>query len=129
MRRPGSFDSLFANDDELVPTTSSAAGPQTRPAQPHILTVLVLVMAFVAAVWVLGKPYSAEEHALLELPAQQRSQVFAGVLTEVKTLCVDGTRGGLEAHCQHQATFLSKFPECDNACLSLVRPLLAHPTR
>lgn len=61
----------------------------------------------------------AEDRAIRSLPAEERRAQFLRTAEELRTVCADPPEA-LRAHCRQQAEFLSRFPECDAACLQLV---------
>lgn len=85
----------------------------------RIATVLSLVAVLAVWGWWLG----AERRAVRALPAEERMALFAQTLRGFEDLCRP-PRAGLEQHCRRQASFLLNFPECDEHCLSLARPIL-----
>jgi hypothetical protein len=85
----------------------------------RIATVVLPLAAFVLWVWWLG----AERRAVRALPPTERAAVFDETMRGFKDLCTP-PRNGLEKHCRRQASFLMNFPECDEQCLTLTRPLL-----
>jgi hypothetical protein len=80
-----------------------------------VLSLLLVVLW----VWWLG----AERRAVRALPPAERATIFAQTLHEFADLCAP-SRPGLEQHCRRQASFLVNFPECDEHCQSLTRPIL-----
>jgi hypothetical protein len=78
---------------------------------------LALGVAGVASylVWQQG----AEDRAIRSLPAEERRAQFLRTAEELRTVCADPP-AALRPHCRQQAEFLSRFPECDTACLQLV---------
>lgn len=85
----------------------------------RVATVLVTLLVVVLWLWWLG----AERRAVRALPPAERAAVFAATLRELADLCAP-PRAGLERHCTRQASFLMSFPECDEHCQSLTRPIL-----
>lgn len=81
--------------------------------------VVVPLLALVVWVWWLG----AERRAVRALPPDERGALFEQTMRGFQDLCVP-PRTGLEQHCRRQAAFLVNFPECDEPCLSLTRPIL-----
>jgi cytochrome b pre-mRNA-processing protein 3 len=71
-----------------------------------------------------------ERQALLELSPEVRARVYQGALATLTEMCpaVKSTPE-LAERCRHEAEFLSRFPECDEACMRLVRQNYAQPTR
>jgi hypothetical protein len=71
-----------------------------------------------------------ERQALLDLPPEVRVRVYHGALATLAEMCpAPRTSPVLSERCRLQAEFLAQFPECDEACLRLVRANSPQPTR
>jgi hypothetical protein len=86
----------------------------------RIAIVVGPLLLLVAWVWWLG----AERRAVRALPASERAALFDQTMHGFDDLCVP-PRIGLERHCRREASFLLNFPECDQHCLSVTRPILS----
>lgn len=85
----------------------------------RIAVVVVPLLLLVVWVWWLG----AERRAIRSMPAQERAELFETTIRGFEDLCTP-PRTGLENHCRREASFLINFPECDDHCLSITRPIL-----
>lgn len=120
-RRTGGTRSALALDERVgheLHTPVRVLVPRHRVAA-RIAMVLVPLLLLVAWVWWLG----AERRAIRALPALERAALFEHTMRGFDDLCVP-PRSGLEQHCRRQASFLVSFPECDEHCLSVTRPIL-----
>jgi hypothetical protein len=94
--------------------------PVPRSGLPgRIAAILVPLLLLVVWIWWLG----AERRAVRALPSAERGALFAETMRGFEDLCVP-PRAGLEQHCRREASFLLNFPECDDRCLSVTRPIL-----
>lgn len=85
----------------------------------RIALVLASLSVLATWTWWLG----AEQRAVRALAPAERAVVFERTLRDFEDLCRP-PRSGLEQHCRHQASFLMSFPECDEHCHALTRPIL-----
>lgn len=94
------------------------------PAERHWLlgrvamVVIPLLLLFVWVWWLGG-----ERRAIRAMPAGERAELFQITLRGFEELCTP-PRDGLQHHCRREASFLINFPECDDHCLSVTRPVL-----
>ena len=54
--------------------------------------------------------------------------MYRGALENVRARCVP-LKPELESYCRDHATLLLDYPECDPACVALVRKIRGEPTR
>jgi hypothetical protein len=59
---------------------------------------------------------------------QPRAEMYRAALENVRARCTPPSRE-LESYCRDNATLLLDYPECDAACVSLVRHIRGEPTR
>ena len=119
-RKPGPRSNLAtASSFGYEMRTTRAEAPMRHRTLGRIAMVLVPLLLLVVWVWWLG----AERRAIRSLPPTERSALFEHTMRGFEDLCMP-PRNGLEQHCRRQASFLVNFPECDEHCLSLTRPLL-----
>ena len=57
-----------------------------------------------------------------------RAEMYREALENVRRRCVP-PGPGLESYCRDHATLLLDYPECDPACVALVRQVRGEPTR
>jgi hypothetical protein len=90
------------------------------------LSVAGTVLFVTSWVWING----AEQRALLRLPDEERRALYARTLETVESSCNPHLRAeGLDELCYEQAALLTKFPECDGACMALVARRRSPPSR
>jgi hypothetical protein len=71
-----------------------------------------------------------EEHALTQLPAAERRELYERTLHTLESTCAPQARPpGLQRYCRQQAEFIVRFPECDQVCRELAGRDLPKPTR
>jgi hypothetical protein len=71
---------------------------------------------------------TADRRALGGLPASQRHELYRRVLDDLDRFCRTPAEA-LDGWCREQASFLATFPECDERCDALARPLMPSATR
>jgi hypothetical protein len=59
---------------------------------------------------------------------QSRAEMYREALENVRSRCLP-PGPGLESYCRDHATLLLDYPECDPACVSMVRQIRGEPTR
>jgi hypothetical protein len=82
---------------------------------------LALVLLGLVAVW-------SWQQARRAGSPQHRAELYREALETVRARCVP-PRSGLESYCRDHATLLLDYPECDPACVALVRGIRGEPTR
>jgi hypothetical protein len=58
----------------------------------------------------------SEGRSLRGMPATERAALYQRTAEDLRTACGAGRADDLADHCEQQARFLLKFPECDAAC-------------
>jgi hypothetical protein len=71
---------------------------------------------------------TADRRAMNQLPASERQELYRRVLDDVDRFCRTPAEA-VDDWCRHQASFLADFPECDQRCEGLTRPLMPSATR
>lgn len=67
----------------------------------------------------------SEERALLALPREKRSEIYSREIVALRNLCLSPTAPEAFANrCGDKARFLAEFPDCDQACRTLIQPYL-----
>jgi hypothetical protein len=114
---------LFRDPDSDPQASDDAAGKLRHRAAAAGLAGL-LVAGVALWVWLQG----AERRAVLELPPAERQALFERTRATLESVC-RGPRTALAGYCREQAELIPVFPECDAACESLARGILAQPPR
>ena len=93
-----------------------------------VLAVLAL-LAGVGGLGLLGEHQT--QQAFIELSTPVRAAIFARAREDLAETCglPDAMDGPLREHCIEQATFVSRFPECDDGCERAARAHLPSPRR
>lgn len=96
----------------------------SRRDRPSWLSAIAVVLALVGLffIWIWFR--DSEGRAVRSMPAAERAALFQRTLEDVRTACGPGRAEDLLDHCEHQARFLLKFPECDAACARLAGDVL-----
>lgn len=117
----GGEDNIFSR--ERPPT-----GGEKRVRRALVLGVVLLVLALV---W--GYVQGGENRALNAMSPVQRAALFQETRDSIRLMCLTdaGVRSGgkLERRCQQQADFLTRFPECDEACRREIAPFVRSAVR
>jgi hypothetical protein len=71
----------------------------------------------------------AEERAIRGLPEAERVELYRRTQEDLRTLCEPVRAARLDDHCRSQASFIVKFPECDDTCRKLATRQLESATR
>jgi hypothetical protein len=99
-----------------------------RTGQPVLLLsgLLVTILAGAWLVWSFGQG----GRALRNLPPPERQAVYERTIDDLRVLCAPSHPKALQEHCRELAATVAPLPECDAACVELVRPILTPvPTR
>ena len=106
----------------------AAEGRPRRAAAWAPAIVLGLLTTALLLWMVLGM--GAEGRALRHLPRDERAELVAGAVKELRRACPEGRPAALDGHCRDLASFAAQFAECRGECAELVRRELApRPTR
>jgi cytochrome b pre-mRNA-processing protein 3 len=89
--------------------------------------VVVGMLTAIAVIWIWTQ--GRENRAIEALPDAERRALYSRTLEDLRTVCATSHSSDLDLHCEAQARFILKFPECDAACQRLARWQLPHPTR
>ncbi|MFP2926736.1 hypothetical protein ACLESO_16310 [Pyxidicoccus sp. 3LG] len=115
----GDEDNIFTRD--RAPT-----GGEKRVRQAVLLGGVLLVLG---VVWLYLQ--GGENRALNAMAPVQRAVLFQETRDSFRLMCI--TDAGINARfadrCQKQADFLTRFPECDEACRQEVAPALRSAVR
>ncbi|HXC51370.1 MAG TPA: hypothetical protein VN634_10835 [Candidatus Limnocylindrales bacterium] len=72
----------------------------------------------------------SEQRALLALPADSRERIYHRSFDDMAALCgLPDMPEPLAVRCRDEATFLMRFPECQQECRALVAAYLPQPSR
>ena len=85
------------------------------------LAVGALVLGLVA-IW------SWQQTVRRDSSPQHRVEMYREELENVSTRCVP-PKPDLDSYCRDHATLLLEYPDCDPACVALVRQIRGEPTR
>ena len=95
--------------------------PKRSVTRAGVLRVLGVMLFFFLFGLVWHWFTTAEERSLRTLKPGERGQVYQRSLQNFTTLCSDPTPDvSREDRCREQVDFLSRFPECDDACRTLL---------
>jgi hypothetical protein len=112
----GGEDNIFSRD------RPPSAG-EKRVRRGVVLGVVLLVLG---AVWLYLQ--GGENRALNAMSPVQRAALFEETRDSLRLTCLKdaGVKSGgrLEKRCQKQADFLTRFPECGEACRTEIAPFL-----
>jgi cytochrome b pre-mRNA-processing protein 3 len=89
--------------------------------------VVVGMLAAIAAIWIWNQ--GREERAIEALSDTERRALYQRTLEDLRAVCSTAHASDLDLHCEAQARFILKFPECDEPCRQLAGWQLPHPTR
>lgn len=70
-----------------------------------------------------------QERAIRAIPAVERRTIYQRALADHRALCAPFVHPALRERCSADADFLSRFPECDGDCKTLVAAQHARPAR
>jgi hypothetical protein len=84
--------------------------------------VIAALLLGMAALW------AWQVHLRARAPNPQRVELFNRTYASVLESCRP-PKAALEAYCRDQATLLLDYPECDEACVALVREIRREPGR
>jgi hypothetical protein len=119
----GTEDALSAGMVSEAPGTGAAREePRDGWRARRIGRILGWAAASVAvlgAIAYLAFRQTAEQRAVMSLPAEERRALYRRTIQDLETVCAHRVEA-LRPHCQQQAEFAPKFPECDEACRKLV---------
>jgi cytochrome b pre-mRNA-processing protein 3 len=99
--------------------------PSTRRVVAWLLGVLVIALALLIA-WYADLGLDRE---LSGMSAPARKDLYERTLQTLQTVCSEPRGTELDDHCQQQARFIVRFPECDGACRELAARFAPQPTR
>ncbi|WP_171817855.1 hypothetical protein [Pyxidicoccus fallax] len=113
----GGEDNIFSRD--LAPPSGDK-----RLRQALVLGVVLLLLG---TVWLYLQ--GGENRALNAMSPAQRGAFFQETRDSIRESCLTdaGVKRGFEKRCQKQAEFLTRFPECDEACRREIAPVLPAP--
>ena len=103
----------------------------TAPFVPRESRGLQLLMMLLIALggWIgyIGWRERRLDAAVAAMPAVVQEASYRRALEELATTCA--TQPQLEDHCRAEATFIMRFPQCNQDCKELARRYLAHARR
>jgi cytochrome b pre-mRNA-processing protein 3 len=103
--------------------TSSCAEPSLR----YGVIAAVAVLLAIGANWTWSRWQARAE--LLALPTIERHMLYERTLETLNGVCKHAHGNDLSDYCREQVRFISRFPECDDACQTTCRQLSPRPTR
>ena len=86
----------------------------------------LVILAVLAIVYFTPRRLARE---LSELPAPERRFLYQRTLETLRTTCAQPPGPEMAAYCRQQATFITGFPECHDACRALAARFTPGPTR
>jgi hypothetical protein len=93
----------------------------------YLAVVIVVLLATLAAV---ATSLSPGRRGLSGVAPEQRAQLLARTVEELRQFCGPGHAPALDEHCRELAAFAARLEECRGDCEELVRPFLTpKPTR
>jgi hypothetical protein len=107
-------------------------GPWRRGSRPQRRWLLPVAAAGIAtaALLALGLGPSSEKRALVRMSPEQRRPLYEESLRHVQAICsCAGSEAVLRDRCVESIRFLSAFPECDDACRTVIREHEPKPMR
>jgi cytochrome b pre-mRNA-processing protein 3 len=89
--------------------------------------VVVGMLSALALIWIWNQGH--EDRAIEALPDGERRALYSRTLEDLRAVCKTARSSDLDLHCEAQARFILKFPDCDESCRKLADRQLPHPTR
>jgi hypothetical protein len=111
-------------DPSMVRLPSSAARARLRSVVSAVFVAGLLVVAIVT-IWLVE---GADRRGVVDLPATERSALYERTLENLR-LCTRHYDALPDDFCEHEAAFVTRFPECDEGCLVLSRRFHPQPRR
>lgn len=90
---------------------------------------LALALFCVALVAVRALGDAKDDRMIRAMAPDERAALYARTVENLRSSCAPGVEPVRWAWCEEQAKLAAKFPECDAACMALVRVYVPHPTR
>lgn len=87
----------------------------------------LLLLALVIGFTLLLRTCSVRE--LESLPEPERRALYDRTLETLRTSCMHSRGPTLTKHCRDQATFIQRFPECQQECRELAERFEPKPSR
>ena len=69
------------------------------------------------------------ERDLTEMPAAERHALYERTRETLRTSCAQALEQDVAEHCQQQAAFITRFPECNTECQTLAARFAHRPSR
>ncbi|HTE53938.1 MAG TPA: hypothetical protein VK698_23950 [Kofleriaceae bacterium] len=113
------MDALEDRVERLSPACQHGAGTPAWLAA----TAIAIAVAGLLFLWIWDR--ASEERAIRDMPAPERAGLYRRTFEDLTGLCGPGRAGDLAEHCERQARFILKFPECDAGCQRLAGVQLA----
>jgi cytochrome b pre-mRNA-processing protein 3 len=104
-----------------------AAPAEQRALPPR--AILMVALVGLLCVGSIAWRYAQVKSELLAMPSHERQSLYERTLSTLRTTCVHADGTEMRDYCQEQATFVSRFPECDAACQSTCQRYRPKPTK
>ena len=100
------------------PATTRA--PPRRAWLAPLAVAAGLIALLLVWIWIRG----AEDRAVREMAPADRAALYRRTIDDLRAVCGVRRAEHLAGHCEDQARFALKFPECDEACARLAGDVL-----
>lgn len=115
---------------ETVPSFAPARRSRTPARTGRRARAVAAGAALVLVVLAAGIHFSEERASVDRLSDAERVGLYQRTVENLRTVCSPpGRHPELAGFCEDQARLALRFPECDDACRTLARPLVSGATR